>query len=432
MNGPLGASMDDRTGDQRRLAGLQGLNALARELLAEPTLDVLLVRLVDAARALVRADFSALLLLREGSSEEVTHFVYDAPRDLFPDHLPRVVGLLAVPVVTGRVARIDDIRGHPAGVGIPVEHPPIAALLAAPVLLEGRVVGELAVANRVGGRTFDDIDEEVIVELAGHAAIAVSLATARQARARLDVTRQALLDVALHNLRTPLTVAKGFLATIRHHGERLAEDDRTEAFEAIERAHERIQELAEGALLDDPRRTGEQTPTTEDIDIAALLRELSDELAGLADGVSLDVSVAPEAPPNFTGDRRLVRELLDNLVSNAMKHSRPGQTVKVMARGEGAAVRFDVTDRGPGIAPEEQGLVFEQFYRTQQSVEGAVPGTGLGLWIARRLAELQGGAVGVSSRTGHGTTSWATLPLVPPAAARDGIDARSSGSGPAP
>ena len=416
MDGPPDTSMDDGTGEQRRLAGLQGLNALARELLGEPTLDVLLVRLVDAARALVRADFSALLLLREGSSEEVTHFVYDAPRDLFPDHLPRVVGLLAVPVVTGRVARIDDIRGHPAGVGIPVEHPPIAALLAAPVLLEGRVVGELAVANRVGGRAFDDIDEEVIVELAGHAAIAVSLATARQARACLDLTRQALLDVALHNLRTPLTVAKGVLATIRHHGERLGEDDRTEAFEAIERAHERIQELAEGALLDDPRRTGEQTPTTDDIDVAALLRGLSDELAGLADGVSLDVSVAPEAPPNFTGDRRLVRELLDNLVSNAMKHSRPGQTVKVTARGEGAAVRFDVTDRGPGIAPEEQGLVFEQFYRTQQSVEGAVPGTGLGLWIARRLAELQGGAVGVSSRTGHGTTFWVTLPRVPPGA----------------
>ena len=423
--------MDDGTGEQRRLAGLQRLNALARELLAEPSLDVLLVRLVDAARTLARADFSALLLLREGSSEEVTHFVYDAPRELFPDHLPRVVGLLAVPVATGQVARIDDIRGHPAGVGIPVAHPPIAALLAAPVLLDGRVVGELAVANRVGGAAFDDIDEEVIVELAGHAAIAVSLATARQAQARLDVTRQALLDVALHNIRTPLTVATGFLATIRKHGDRLGDDDRQHAFEAIERAHRRIQELAEGALLDDPHRTGDQAQPNEEIDVAALLGELSDELEGLADGVTLHASVGPEVPATFTGDRRLVRELLENLISNAMKHSQPGQSVRVKARGDGTSVRFDVTDRGPGIAPEEQGLVFEQFYRTQQSVDGAVPGTGLGLWIARRLAELQGGAVGVSSRTGHGTTFWVTLPLVPQVAPRSGVDARG-GPGPAP
>lgn len=416
---PPGAPLEDRTGEQRRLAGLQRLNALARELLAEPSLDVLLVRLVDAARTLVAADFSALILLREGSTDEVAHFVYNAPRDLFPDHLPRVVGLLAVPVATAAVARIDDIRGHPAGVGIPVEHPPIAALLAAPVLLDGSVVGELAVANRVDGGRFDEIDEEVIVELAGHAATAVSLATARQAQARLDTTRQALLDVALHNIRTPLTVATGYLSTIRRHGDRLGEEDRNQAFEAIERAHLRIQELAEGALLDDPLRAGEQ-PVADDIDVAALIKEVGDELSGMTEGVTLTVSTAPEAPRSFCADRRLVRELLDNLVSNAMKHSKPGQMVRVTARREGASVRFDVTDRGPGIAPEEQGRVFEQFYRTQHSVEGDVPGTGLGLWIARRLAGLQGGAVGLTSRIGYGTTFWATFPLQPPRAAPGG------------
>lgn len=406
--------MDDLTDGQRRLAGYQRLNELARELLSEPSLDVLLVRIADAAKSLVGADFSALLLLRDGSTDEVANFAYNAPRELFPHQLPRVVGLLAVPIATGAVARIDDIRGHPAGVGIPVEHPPIAALLAAPVALEGRVVGELVVANGPDRPVFDDIDEAITVELAGHAAIAVSLAVARMAEARLDATRRALLDVALHNIRTPLTVAKGFLSTIRRHGDRLGEDDRVNAFDAIQRAHERIQELAEGALLDDPHRDSGEAPTNEAIDVRALMAEIVAWASDLARGVGVEMSMAPAAPEAFVGDRRLVRELIDNLVSNAVLHSRSGQVVRLTARAEGSSIRFDVTDRGPGISPADQGRVFEQFYRTQHSVDTGVPGSGLGLWIARRLADLQGGAVGLSSRSGQGSTFWVTFPLRPP------------------
>ena len=408
------AALDDRTDDARRLAGFQRLNELARELLAAPWLDVVLARTVDAAKELSRADFSALLLLREGSSDEVAHFVYNAPRELFPDHLPRVVGLLAVPIVTGDVLLVDDIRGHRSGVGIPVEHPPIAALLVAPVKLEGRVVGELAVANRVGGPVFDEVDQDVITELAGHAALAVSLATARQAQAHFEETRQALLDVALHNIRTPLTVAKGFLATIRMHGERMKEEDRNEAFEAIARAHDRMQELAEGALLDVPRREGRPAVARESVDVASLLDEVAGAMSGLREEVVVDVRMAATAPRTLDADRRMVRELLENLVSNAVKHSPPGQPVRVSARAEGSSVRFDVTDRGPGIPPEEQGRVFEQSYRTKGSIESDVPGSGLGLWIARRLAGLQGGAVGLSSRPGQGTTFWVTIPVSPP------------------
>ena len=85
----------------------------------------------------------------------------------------------------------------------------------------------------------------------------------------------------------------------------------------------------------------------------------------------------------------------------------------VTVRLEGSSVRFDVSDSGPGVPPDEQGRIFEQFYRTVQSVADGIPGAGLGLWIARRLADLQGGTVGVSSRTGQGSTFWATFPLQP-------------------
>ena len=410
---PVVVVFRDVTGEQRQMRGLQHLNVLARELLAERSLDVLLVKIVDAAKDLTKADFSALLLLREGSEAEVAHFVYNAPRELFPNRLPRAVGLLAAPIQSRDVARIDDIRGHPAGVGIPVEHPPIAALLAAPVFLDDEVVGELAVANQPERPTFDSIDEAMITELAAHAALALSLATARGAQEQIQATRRALLDVALHNIRTPLTVAQGFLSTVRAHGSQLSDEERERSFEAIERAHERIRNLAEGALLEEPVSPSTPPHEMEPIDVAELLQELQVDLAEARDDVPLEVAMATDGPRDFLGDRRLVRELLDNLVTNAVKHSPPGEPVTVTAREEGGSVRFDVTDRGPGIPPEEQGRIFEQFYRTGQSVAEGVPGTGLGLWIVRRLAELQGGTVGLSSRAGQGTTFWATFPLEP-------------------
>lgn len=403
--------MAQRSDGERLLFGLRHLNELARRLVAEPSLDVLLVRIVEAGRELAGADFCAVLLLRPGTTAEVTHFVHDGPEELFPDRLPPVAGLLAAPVATGRVTRADDLRDHPA-LGIPVDHPPLAAVLAVPVRLEEAPAGVLVVANRVGGPPFDDVDEVMLTELARHAAVAVSLATARQAAARLDAARRALLDVALHNIRTPLTVARGFLSALRKHAERLGEEGRQDAFDAIERAHRRIQEMAEGALLDEAGRTSEEEPQPAPVAVAELLADLA---AGAGEAVEIETAVADGAPATFEADPALVREALGHLVANAVQHSPPGAAVRVTARAEGASVRFDVADRGPGLAPEEQARVFEQHYRTRHSVEAGLPGSGLGLWTARRLVERQGGIVGVATRPGRGATFWATFPVTPPA-----------------
>src|SRR5438105_3405463 len=141
-------------GGQRQIEGLQRVATLARQLVAEGALEVLLQRIADEARSLTEAAFGAVLLLRESSETEVQHFFYNGPRHLFPARLPRAVGLLGVPIVTRAPARVADIRGHPAAVGIPVEHPPIAALLAAPFLSGDEVLGEVAVADPPDGRQF--------------------------------------------------------------------------------------------------------------------------------------------------------------------------------------------------------------------------------------------------------------------------------------
>ncbi|MDP9070760.1 MAG: GAF domain-containing sensor histidine kinase [Actinomycetota bacterium] len=408
---PVVVVLRDVTDEWRQRNGLRRLNVLARQLLAEPSLDVLLVRIVDAAKELARADFSALLLLREGTEDEVAHFAYNAPRELFPTQLPRAVGLLALPLRSGAVVRVDEIRGHPAGVGIPVEHPPIAALLAAPILMGDIAVGELAVANGPNRPSFDDVDEAIIVELAGHAALAVSLVTGRDAQP--DAVRRVPVDVVLQDIRTPLTVAAGFVAQLREQGEELLPEERDRAFEGVERALERIEALAEGVAVDERITATGPAADRGYIRVSDLLDELVGELAHNGRDVRLEVAVEPGTPATFVSDRRLAREVLDNLVGNALKHSDRGGVVTITAREEGGSVRFDVTDRGPGVPPDEQGRVFEQFYRTRQSVADDVPGAGLGLWIARRLAQLLGAAMGLSSRPGQGSTFWVTFPRAP-------------------
>ena len=130
--------------------------------------------------------------------------------------------------------------------------------------------------------------------------------------------------------------------------------------------------------------------------------------------VRVVVAVERGTPSTFRAEPQVVRELLGNLLANAVLHSPPGETVSLVAGAEGDYIRFDVVDRGPGIPAEEQARIFEQFYRTRDSLDRGMPGTGLGLWLTRRLAELLGGSVGVTSRPGHGSTFWLALPLHAP------------------
>lgn len=109
----------------------------------------------------------------------------------------------------------------------------------------------------------------------------------------------------------------------------------------------------------------------------------------------------------------MVREVLDDLVGNALKHA---GSAAITARFDGEHVRFDVRDEGPGIAEEEQVRLFDRWTRTEDARRGAVHGVGLGLSIVKRLVVAHGGTLGVSSRLGEGATFWVTFPRRAPVA----------------
>jgi signal transduction histidine kinase len=409
----------DSTSHYRLSSGLARLSELGRELLLqEPTLPDLLQQLVDEAKTLTSASFSALLLSRSDHPDEVSHFVYNAPRELFPERLPRVVGLLAVPVQLGHAVALDDIRGHDAGFGIPVKHPPIGPLLAAPVFSGPKVIGEIAVANAPGERTFDEIDMQLLVDLAAHTGIAVKWAESRDNAALEAEVRRELIATARHDIRNPLTIGKGYVSMLESRRERMSPEQLTTALAAVRLAFDRIEEFASRALIDDNAELPADEPTWAAIVVADFLEALAaDHTAAARDiGTTVVTDIQGGAPDTFAGDPGMAREVLDNIVANAIKYGAKGAIVTVTARPEGQQVRFDVHNEGAGISAEDQQRLFDRYWRSSVAVDAHVPGTGLGLAIVRRLMELQHGVVGVTSRPGEGTTFWVTFPQARPTA----------------
>jgi signal transduction histidine kinase len=126
------------------------------------------------------------------------------------------------------------------------------------------------------------------------------------------------------------------------------------------------------------------------------------------DEVRLPANV--QALPDIRGDADRLRQVLTNLIDNAIKYSPAGGEVEVRAYPENGRVRIDVRDHGPGIAKEDQKLIFEKFGRIA-GPDASRPGTGLGLFIARSIAEAHGGVLEVQSALEHGATFTLELPI---------------------
>ncbi|MGH2820029.1 MAG: GAF domain-containing protein, partial [Actinomycetota bacterium] len=331
---PRVAVLRDVTSERRYRAGFRRLTSVAREVLAEGSFEVVLQRIVDESKELTQAAFSALLLLRDESVTEIETFVFNAPRHRFPERLPRVVGLLGEAIESRAPVRIEDIRGHPRGVGIPVGYPPIAAILAVPVTAGDVTLGELVVAAPPGGKVFDDVDEDVLEELAANAAAAHRLWKARLAKAQADEAARTLLDVARHDIKTPVAVAKASLQLLRDRWARLDPPNRELLMEGVDNALDRVVRLANQLLIDERLQASSSIGSGASVETGPLLAGLEEEVAPLARerNITLSFEILPGAPGSFPGSPSLVGHALENMITNAIKYSPRDGRVTVTAR----------------------------------------------------------------------------------------------------
>lgn len=230
--------------------------------------------------------------------------------------------------------------------------------------------------------------------------------------ARLDQSfrqvRQFSTD-ASHELRTPLTVLKGE-TELALRRPRSAEDYRVVLESGLEEI-DRMTRIVDELLFLSRADLGEIKIQSLPVRLDSLLEDIQRQAAILGQQHEVQVALGKLEEAMVLGDELRLRELLLNLVDNAVKYSHKGGTVELSLLRESQTARLSVTDRGIGVPQPEQGRIFDRFYRTDAARAHAKAGTGLGLSICKWIVEAHHGRIEVQSTPGHGSTFTVTLPL---------------------
>jgi signal transduction histidine kinase len=226
---------------------------------------------------------------------------------------------------------------------------------------------------------------------------------------RLEVMRRDVVATVSHELRTPLASVHGAALTLRRQ-KVLSEQQREGLLTMLVDQSDRLAQLVEQILLAGQLDAGTLPTVSERFDLGALARDVLETSRTQAPAeVALDLVVAPELPAAI-GDAEKARQVLTNLIDNAIKYSPDGGTVELDLDLDGDKMRVAVRDQGLGIPAGERERVFEKFYRLDPLLRRGIGGTGLGLYICRELVRRMQGTIWVESQEGVGSTFYVELP----------------------
>ena len=229
----------------------------------------------------------------------------------------------------------------------------------------------------------------------------------------LDELKGEFVATVSHELRTPLAAIYGSAQTLLRDDIEISEDKRHRLLQVIAQESERLSRVASDILLANRIDSGRLQLETTPLDVARLAEDVVEKMRSCfaeRDDVTLELIAAD--PGSFVaGDEDKLRQVLINLVDNAVKYSPDGGAVEVRVEPNGTNLRVSVSDEGLGIPHGEQQRIFGKFYRVDPQLSRGVGGTGLGLYICRELVRRMDGRLTVSSKEGKGSTFVAELPL---------------------
>jgi signal transduction histidine kinase len=399
----------------RRVDLLEATNRCARALASSLDVDQAFGAFIRELRGLIEFDRITIVLV-EGGRAEVMAVAGRGTDTVFPPGSARPVrGSVLEEVLAGKLVYRPTME--------PDRYPEEADLLA--LGLQSRLLAPLQVGPRTIGmlglvRAEQDafLSEEIeLVALLGRlVATAVQNIRAYEAERttadelrRLSALRADFVSLVSHELRSPMAAVIGAARTLQERWRELTAGQRQSFLELIGDETSRLADLI-GDVLDTSRiEAGTFSFTFSDVDLAELLRDV----VAAADLAQDEVRVTAHvngALPRVRGDRVRLRQIVQNLVDNAVKYSPAGAEVRVSAETDDGHVRLTVADEGPGIPFADQKVIFDKFGRA--TVDGGTkPGTGLGLFIARSIAEAHGGSLEVDSAPAEGSIFTLDLPL---------------------
>lgn len=280
-----------------------------------------------------------------------------------------------------------------------------------PIILGGRPIGSLALKRL-------DFSDGALHALLNLVAIAMERVRTGEAASRAEAARQneefksTLLDALAHEFKTPLTSIKAASTSLL--ADSAVSLHQRELATIIDEETDRLSQLVTEAVRMAQIDAGTVRLDREPLQLGALIARLLEQAKTRTEGREIRVSV-PDDLPTVMADPDLMALVLRQLLDNALKYSPPGSPIDISAKSEDGRVVVRIHDRGPGIPARERQKIFEKFYRWQ-ATSNHIPGTGLGLYIAREITRAHGGDVWVEGEPGEGSQFCVALPVSAPAA----------------
>ena len=426
LQGGLSAAMQELTQTHDRLVRkskeVKTLHDVASALSQAGRHSSSLSAIVAIVAKALEADLVSFLLLDETSGELVTQPGAYGEED--EERLHRISlkdeRSYSVRVFkTRRPFATGDAQNDPGAIANYAKTQSIHSLMTVPLVLEDRVLGVM----RVGSRRKDAFGDEplaLVRAVAEEAAILVETAmlnrrlseTAEQLAA-LNRMKDEFVSTVSHEFKTPLTTITGFLSVMLDGETGPVTEQQVKFLQIAKSAAKRLAGLVSD-LLDLSRLESGARMDLRPLDLSGLVTQSVENHQPLAaeGGKSLVWSPVPSLP-SVVADERWLGLVLDNLISNALKFTRPGGRVRLETQDKGEFLMVSVCDDGIGIPPSDREKVFERFYRASNRAEVNAPGTGLGLAIAREVIAKHGGKIWLDSELGKGTTFHFVVPAAP-------------------
>lgn len=399
-----------------------------KSLALEITLDGVLRRIVELARTLVGARYGALGVL-DSTGEHLEQFITVGIDDITREkigNLPTGRGILGVLIRDADPLRLSDLNKDPRAVGFPEHHPPMKSFLGVPIIARGEVKGRIYLTEKIDAPEFSAEDEAVVVTLASQAAIAIesvelyekvttAVAELAQANTRLEESdrhKSAFLANMSHELRTPLNSIIGY-ATLLIEDADVLSDDQLEDLQIIRSSGTHLLRLISDLLDLSKIEAGHIALQPSMTDVSQLLRDVATSLRPQVEASGIELLVETPGVLVIECDRSRVRQMLLNILGNAVKFTDAGEILATMSTTDDGGMRCEIRDTGPGIPPEDIDRIFDSFFQSEAALARTPrenEGAGLGLAITQTLAELHGGRVELESTHGVGTTVTMYLP----------------------
>jgi two-component system phosphate regulon sensor histidine kinase PhoR len=297
--------------------------------------------------------------------------------------------------------------------GVAIEGVDVRQVLPHPAVIQRLVRGGVTGPEEVEAAGFGGSRRHWLVRISplGDGALLVRLIDRSEARAA-EQMRVDFVANASHELRTPLSTLIGYTETLRERTAELDGETHDRFLTIVHDEARRMQRVVEDLISLSRIEAEKFTTPTEAVDLEQLIEVSIESARRMAEDrrSTLVCDIEPNLP-NIAADGTQILQVLDNLITNALRYGEPGTPVTVSAWLEDEMVHLTVTDQGEGIAPEHVKRLTERFYRVDTSRSRSLGGTGLGLSIVKHIVERHRGRLTIESKLGNGTTVHVLLPV---------------------